>query len=64
MKKVHKCLIIILLFIIFLLFNLIISPLNLDEIWSYGFSYNISKGVVIYRDFNVLQTPLYFFLGK
>lgn len=35
-----------------------------DEVWNYGFSYNISKGMVIYRDFNVLQTPLYFMVGS
>ena len=35
-----------------------------DEIWNYGFSYNISQGMVIYRDFNALQTPLYFFIGS
>ena len=35
-----------------------------DEFWNYGFSYNISKGMIIYRDFNCLQTPLYFFLGS
>lgn len=33
-----------------------------DEVWVYGFSYNISKGMMIYRDFNVLQMPLYFFI--
>ena len=35
-----------------------------DEFWNYGFSYNISKGMVVYRDFNVMQTPLYFFLAS
>lgn len=33
-----------------------------DEVWVYGFSYNISKGMLIYRDFDVLQMPLYFFI--
>ena len=33
-----------------------------DEVWLYGFSYNLSKGMMIYRDYNVVTTPLYFFL--
>ena len=35
-----------------------------DQVWSFGFSYNISKGLIIYRDFNVLQTPFYFMLAS
>ena len=31
---------------------------NLDEIWNYNFANNIAKGLVPYRDFNMLQTPL------
>lgn len=59
MKKVSKYIIIILLFVIILLFNLLISPMNLDEIWSYGFSYNIANGLVPYKDFNMVITPFY-----
>ena len=33
-----------------------------DEMWNYGFSLSISRGMVIYRDFSCLQMPLYFFL--
>ena len=54
-----KTLTLIVLFIFFLLFNLIISPLNLDEIWSYGFSYNIANGLIPYKDFNMVITPFY-----
>ena len=54
-----KTLTLIVLFIFFLLFNLIISPLNLDEIWSYGFSYNIATGLIPYKDFNMVITPFY-----
>ena len=35
-----------------------------DEVWNYGFSYNLSEGLIIYRDFNCMQTPLFFFLGS
>ena len=50
-------------FIISFFFVYVLMPTFCDEIWTYGFSYNISKGMIIYRDFNVLQTPLYFFIG-
>lgn len=47
------------LFLIFLVFTLILSPVNIDEIWNYGFSYNIYKGLIPYKDFNMVLTPLY-----
>ena len=59
MKRIYKYLTFISLFIFFLIFNLIISPLNLDEIWSYGFSYNIANGLIPYKDFNMVITPFY-----
>ena len=59
MKKIYKCLLFILLFIFFLIFNLTVNPLNLDEIWSYGFSYNIVNGLIPYKDFNMVITPFY-----
>lgn len=30
-----------------------------DEIWNFGFSYNIAKGAIPYRDFNMVVLPLY-----
>ena len=33
----------VLLFFIFLISTLIISTINQDEVWNYGFSYNIYK---------------------
>ena len=59
MKKTYKYLIFIILFIVFLLFNLIVSPVNLDEIWSYGFSNNIYMGLIPYKDFNMVITSFY-----
>ena len=61
MKRIFKYM---LLFFFFLLFNLIINPLNLDEIWSYGFTNNIYSGLIPYKDFNVIITPLFFETGK
>ena len=49
----------IFLFFLFLLWNLIIQPINLDEIWNYGFAHNIYSGLVPYLDFNMVITPLY-----
>ena len=52
----------ILVFIISLVFGYIFNYVNFDEVWIYGFSRNISKGMVIYRDFNVVTTRLYYFI--
>lgn len=54
----------ILVFIISFLYKVFWIPITGDEIWNYGFSYNISKGMIIYRDFNCLQTPLYFIISS
>ena len=32
--------------------------INTDEVWNFTFALNISKGLLPYRDFNYLQTPL------
>lgn len=50
------------LFVLFLTWNLIIQPINIDEIWNYGFAHNIYQGLVPYRDFNMILTPFYPFL--
>lgn len=54
----------ILIFIITLLFNLICNSPVHDEIWNYGFSYNIATGLIPYKDFNMVITPLFPFLGS
>ena len=41
-KKYYKKIILgIFLFNVFLVWNLILYPVNLDEVWNYGFSHNI-----------------------
>lgn len=50
-------------FLLFLLVSFIIAPLCGDEIWNFGFSYNMYSGLVPYRDFNVIVTPLYFMIN-
>ena len=55
----------LLYFILTLCFSSFLFPLhNGDEIWNYGFSYNISVGLIPYKDFSMLQTPLYFYIGS
>ena len=52
--------IIIFIGILLIVSSVILSrPLNdLDEIWNYNFARNIANGLIPYKDFNMLQTPL------
>ena len=56
--RIKTILIIIGLFIFTFLINYF-SIVNNDVIWNYGFSYNVSKGLKMYKDFNMVITPLY-----
>ena len=49
----------ILIFIVTILFNLFINGLTNDEVWNYGFAYNFSNGLIPYKDFNMIITPLF-----
>lgn len=62
MKKKYKLLLIIIFFIVYFLIYFNSKTLSMDEIWNYGFAYNISSGLVPYRDFNMIITPLYSYL--
>lgn len=57
MKKINFELIFI--FIITLLYNIFCNPISIDDVWSYGFSYNIANGLVPYVDFNMVIGPLF-----
>ena len=48
----------IVLFILIVLFQIFL-PLDLDEIWNYGFAHNIATGLIPYKDFNMVITPFY-----
>lgn len=61
-KRYKSLILIIFLFLLFLLFNLTLLPTNLDEIWNYGFSHNLYSGLIPYKDFNMVITPLYPFI--
>ena len=47
--------------IIFIGLFLVLIPQipSMDLIWSYGFSYNISQGLIPYKDFNMIIGPIY-----
>ena len=64
MIKKHKYQIIesTIIFITIMLFTLVFNNFSLDEVWNYGFAYNISSGLIPYKDFNMVITPLYPFI--
>lgn len=45
--------------ILIIIFICILGNNTLDDIWNYGFSYNIAKGAIPYKDFNMVVMPLY-----
>ena len=49
-------------FIITMLCSIFYTMYLGDHFLNYGFSLNISRGMVIYRDFGCLQMPLFFFI--
>lgn len=64
-KNIYIILELTCIFIITLFYNLICNHLvSTDEIWNYGFSYNIATGLIPYKDFNMVVTPFYPFLGS
>ena len=56
--KIKPCFKYFIVFFFFLFWNLIIQPVNLDEVWNYGFAHNIYKGLVPYLDFNMAVSKL------
>ena len=53
----------IIIFFVTFTINLICLNFSLDELWSFGFSYNISQGLIPYKDFNMVIFPFYPFLN-
>ena len=62
MSNVKKLIIFFLIFMLVFLIPYIFIGCFGDEIWNYGFAYNISRGLVPYRDFNMIITPFYNFV--
>ncbi|MBQ8132552.1 MAG: hypothetical protein IJ193_08685 [Bacilli bacterium] len=59
MKVFKKSIPWILIFLLFLVGNIFTKELASDEVWMYGFASNIAKGMIPYKDFNIVVTPLY-----
>ena len=57
-----KIILFTIIFIVFFVCHYFLNPISNDEIWNYGFAYNIKNGMVPYRDFNMVITPLYSYL--
>lgn len=57
--KYREVLTLCFVFCFFLVWSLLVLPINLDEIWNYGFSYAIALGEVPYLDFNLVITPFF-----
>ena len=57
----RKVLLFITMTIIMVLFTYFLNIVHADcdELWNYGFSYNIAKGAIPYRDFNMVVMPFY-----
>lgn len=57
-EKVYDLLLFTLMFVA-ILSTIVLLPLNqMDELWNYNFARNIANGLVPYRDFNIITTPL------
>ena len=60
MKKQYFNKILIFISLVILALSVILNKNfgDLDELWNYNFARNISDGLVAYRDFNIIVTPL------
>lgn len=57
-EKIYNLLLFILIFIS-MLSIIILNPIrDLDELWNYNFARNIANGLIPYKDFNMVVTPL------
>lgn len=59
MKSKKKDIIVLLLIIMYTGVLITYSNADNDLIWNYGFSYNIASCLTMYKDFNMVITPLY-----
>ena len=56
---VKKILKFILIFSLVFIINYFITIATMDEIWTYGFSYNIANYLIPYKDFNMVILPFH-----
>ena len=57
--RIKKILKFILIFILVFTINYFITIATMDEIWTYGFSYNIANYLIPYKDFNMVILPFH-----
>ena len=63
MKKKYKKIIIgLILIILTVAYTYYVRPIVDDELYNYGFSFNITEGLIPYKDFNMIITPLFNYL--
>ena len=63
-KKVWSLIGIILIFIITILYSMFGYGLSADDVWCYGFVYNLASGLVPYVDYNMVIGPVFPLLGS
>lgn len=62
-KRLVENILLLLLIATCIFSNIIINPIgNFDELWNYNFARNIADGLTPYKDFNILQMPLFPFV--
>lgn len=61
-KKIFKIIILIILVVLTVSYTYYFRPIVDDELYNYGFSYNIISGLIPYKDFNMIIPPLFNYL--
>lgn len=63
-KKIIKDIVLFILIAIYFSSSILLRKVgNLDELWNYNFASNISNGLIPYKDFNMITTPLLSVVG-
>ena len=62
MKKYFKIIIPIILILLAVLYTYYVRPIVDDELYNYGFSVSILKGLVPYKDFNMIIPPFFSYI--
>ena len=53
----------VLIIIAIIINTLFVLEANEDELWCFGFAYNVANGLIPYKDFNMVVTPLFALLN-
>ncbi len=65
MKRQYiKNILLIFMIFTFILSCIMVKPVNdLDELWNYSFAKNIANGLLPYKEFNIIVTPLLYYIS-